>query len=451
MTSTAPRCLDRSVPDAPAAAPCTLGTDEPPRSAPLAAALRFPHPLVAGYPSLALLRLVVRGGSHVERVAGSLRSGALERESRFDHGPLSPTVAATVPVEIEPRRAGQFLLSIRLACRIDDRELVFSGRIPLRVLAPPESRIEINLGDIQCQKDCGANAALGAEFGDLSFAGLLDGLRLPSLNELLAHELSASFQPIDLAPGCPGDWATPALPDCSDSAAAAPCCVLRSCADETREIRLVTGSRLRIGRSRSRADYVGWFWPRTPAEDARTRRLSKLHVVIEARGGGFQVSDPGSVNGSRLDGRRLGAQGTRISPAGPPQHLLLADDYSLRLDFLPKEDDSAETQAAATPEVGCLRLVPTSSQPPPCEALWVLSSASFGSGDDAALRLADPSLVARHGRFLRNEHEIQLQVVAAGAEVRIDHRVIHPRETVSLQTGMQLRLGRTQWVVEYRH
>jgi serine/threonine protein kinase len=86
-----------------------------------------------------------------------------------------------------------------------------------------------------------------------------------------------------------------------------------------------------IGRA-TEAQLVTRFLPRSKANDAQTRRLSKIHVTLTCEGRDILLSDGSggkrSANGSAFDGKRLSTEPIRLVQPG---ELKLADTYSIKI------------------------------------------------------------------------------------------------------------------------
>jgi len=98
-------------------------------------------------------------------------------------------------------------------------------------------------------------------------------------------------------------------------------------------VHLATGPRFTLGRSAAMADFVTRVLPENEANDARTNRLSRVHVVIEISDGQIALRDGNgngpSLNGSSLDNQPL----TPNHPTVLPQRgrLDLGEEYVLDL------------------------------------------------------------------------------------------------------------------------
>lgn len=98
-------------------------------------------------------------------------------------------------------------------------------------------------------------------------------------------------------------------------------------------VRLVTGSRFTFGRSPAMADFITRILPENDENDARTNRLSRVHVLLEVSNSQITLRDGNgsgpSLNGSSLDGLPL----TPNHPSVLPQRgrLSLGEEYSVDL------------------------------------------------------------------------------------------------------------------------
>ena len=102
-------------------------------------------------------------------------------------------------------------------------------------------------------------------------------------------------------------------------------------------IHFVTGTHFTLGRSAAHADFVTRILPENEANDARTNRLSRVHVTLDLEDGHIVVRDGNgkapSLNGSSLDGHPLTANHPAILPHRG--RLILGDEFPM--DLIPLE------------------------------------------------------------------------------------------------------------------
>ncbi|HSI11721.1 MAG TPA: hypothetical protein VK961_06735, partial [Chthoniobacter sp.] len=106
------------------------------------------------------------------------------------------------------------------------------------------------------------------------------------------------------------------------------------CADANAiPIHFATGPSFALGRSSAQSDFVARILPENPENDARTNRLSRVHVLLGIEDGHITVCDGNgkapSLNGSSLDSLQL----TPKHPAILPHRgrLILGDEFPLDL------------------------------------------------------------------------------------------------------------------------
>ncbi len=431
----------------------------------VALSLFFPHLLVAGHCSTVRLRLTNHSAGALQNIEVTLDSCGLSATGIGRRHRLEAGQTTELLLEITPSSPGHFVLRAGVSAETAARPCSWRGSHTLPVHQAPDPHIQIHIGDIQ--SNLGANAGLGADYGNVQLSNLLGGANLKTLNDLLALELPEIFTPLALDPDY--EWSLPAvsrataahhhplrLPEAfCRSAQPGGCCVLHATTGDAREIRLVARSRFRLGRSRTDADFVTWFWPRDPAHDQRTQRLSKVHVELRADAGGIFVWDAHSANGTHFDGQPLGRAGEKTARLGPHAQLLLAGDYKLDLDHLGanSEDRLRITDeecwpgpsATPAPHRGCIRFRPHNTESSPPSTVWLFTDAAIGSSPANALVLPDADLAEIQGRFLFYRGCFWLENTAPNDRVTVDGYPLARGELVPLVNGSKVRLGRTTW------
>jgi hypothetical protein len=228
--------------------------------------------------------------------------------------------------------------------------------------------------------------------------------------------------------------------------------------DETAiPIHLTTGSSFALGRSAAQADFVARILPENAENDARTNRLSRVHVLLEIEDGHVTVRDGNgkapSLNGSSLDGQQL----TPKHPAVLPHRgrLVLGDEFPLDLiplerserltwgiDNLDAWSGPSDTKESLSLPYRALVCQPVDGHATTRHGVWLFSEVGFGL--DIAGRLVwdtrgrGRSPAAFHyfrGCFwLRND--FLPEPVFAGQDTPVGHGEILP-----LAPGQTLRIG----------
>lgn len=223
----------------------------------------------------------------------------------------------------------------------------------------------------------------------------------------------------------------------------------------TPPIHCVTGARFTLGRSAAQADFVARILPENEANDARTNRLSRVHVTLDLEEGQIHVRDGNgkapSLNGSSLDGQPL----TTKHPAVLPHRgrLILGDEFPLDLIPLDRSESpcweidnlsawAGPQDTAPPPHWRALICQPVDGHVTTRHGVWLFSEAGFGL--DTAGRIVwdtrgrGRSPAAFHyfrGCFwLRNDS--LPEPVLAGQDTLLGHGEILP-----LAPGMTLRIG----------
>jgi hypothetical protein len=434
--------------------------------APFELSLYFPHVMVAGHPSIIHYRLVNTGKDALESATLAIETHGFATAATKRLGRIAPGISKSQPLEVEPVRSGHFLLQVAVSLEIAGQRYRYCGSISQRILEVPDGQnISININDIQSSTGGGANANLGAEYGNVSFSNLLGGANIRNINDLLELEYPENYQPVSM--GLDYELSMRAISGDEESRRRAlsippahlagiepgSLCVLSSTSGEAHEIRLVHRSQLRLGRSRSDADYVTWFWPRSSHNDERTRRISKLHAVLEAGQNGLTVCDAGTTNGTRLDRVKVG-DSTNPAVFQGRSVLCLGEEYGMELEHLssvqpegPCIENERRWMGPArekSPYSGAVQVTPREGEEPPYSAVWLFTDCAFGTSRSNAVVLGDTALDEIQGRFHYYRGCFWLENAVANGAVTVNGRALPAGSIVPLTTGMTLVLGNTQ-------
>jgi hypothetical protein len=424
-------------------------------------AINFSHMLVAGHATTFDVRLTNAEHQPLENIEISIESRGLNGQVGATWRRLVPGQSPIKMVEVEPARAGNFVLQIAAGWEAGGQRFAYRGQRPLRILQTPDAgNIQISIGDIQSNAGTGANQGLGADYGEVNISNLLGGIK--TLNDLLELDLPEKFHPVPLeldyelsrqaidlnarrsgealhipgaflatvSPGTlchfePADGPSPAVP-----------------------FRLVARTQFRLGRARAEADFVAWVFPRNEANDERSKRVSKINALLEARADGLHIRDNASSNGSALDGHPLDAAGTALERRG---RVMLGGAVEIdiaRFDSgRPGEPPVANHRQwngpgqPAVPARGAVRCEVLAETSQPLNAVWLLTDAAFGTSRSNPVIFDWPELAEIQGRFHHYRGCFWIENLAEGGLVRVDQHTLRPGDLVPLATGQQIRLG----------
>jgi hypothetical protein len=433
--------------------------------------LRYPYALVEGHASLVQVEVENTGVTPIDGGELTLESRSLESLVLKNFRRLAPGQTQRFDLEVDPARAGHAILQVGLTVNDRAGRRAYHGTHPLRVLAKPEGQINISIGDIQSNTGGGANAGLGADYGNVSISNLLGDRRIETLNDLLTTELATEFQDVALdldyglsAIAVTAEAASRRLHLTLPSAFLAHAQAARRCTLEPLDggpgpITLITGPEFKLGRSRTEADFATWWWPRHADHDERSRRISKVHALLAADVRGLYVWDNGSSNGTTCDGQPLPADGR----AGATHFtrrasLVLAHDYGLDVEYHPPTYEHGPSirgierwsgPAVPPPALGGgVSFTPTACASTPFTSLWLLSDVAFGSSAAQPLTLAGEGIAELHGRFHWHRGCFWVEGIGANAPLHVDHHQVRPGEIIPLTRGARLRLGAHTWRLE---
>ncbi len=438
---------------------------EPGDSCPLLAELNFNRVLVAENASTFQLRVTNRSHLPMENLTVSMEAQrTLDAPLASTFRRLAPGQSLTRLLEIEPSRPGNYRLQCEVAFQSGGEKAAYTAARPLRVNAKPDtSNIVINIRDIQSNREGQANAALGAEYGDINISNLVDSRSIRSLNDLLELELPDRFEPLDLdldyqltmrgLVSIEKNLAAPVSipPRLLGVCQTGECLELQPIRGTTEPVLLVARHHFLIGRSRQDADLVAWILPRSEANDSLTRRVSKLHARLEISPDGFLVSEiDGASNGTSYNE-------LPVSPSQPAMlerrgELSLGNALALDVQCFPSKFENrlpnisnirlwAGPPPGKEPCRGAVRLLPVSGAPLPVQAVWLLSDAEFGTSHHNGVVIPAPSLAEIQGRFIFHRGCFWLENAAPNNAVSIDGHPLEAGHIAPLATGQTLQLG----------
>lgn len=432
--------------------------------------LNFPHALVDGHAGTLMFRLENDSPAPIENIELYASSRGLSGETLSRVRRLAPGARHEVLAEVEAARSGHFVLQIAASWDQGGQRFAYQGRHPLRIYKSPDnSNIVINIGDIQSNTGGGANQALGAEYGDVQISNLIEKGAIKTVNDLLDLELPENWRRVDLEldyevsrydSGFRGGVAGAGLqipPALLATVQPATLCVFENTGADASPLtlKLVARPQFRLGRARAEADFVAWVLPRSPANDEKSLRVSKVHAIAELNAQGITVRDNASANGTLFDNVPLDENGTGLPRQG---RLQLAGAVELDFDRIAPDAEQdpvignarAWNGPAAKPPGarGAVRFEVVADEPQPLNAVWLLSDAAFGSSRSNAITLVETGVAEVQGRFYHFRGCFWIETLAANSAVQLDHLTLRPGEIAPLATGQQLRIGARTWRVK---
>ena len=432
-----------------------------PELCPIEVAVNFSRMLVAGHSTTMELRVSNTEPQPLEHLEISLESRGLSEPVNATWRRLAPGQPPSKIVEVEPARAGNFVLQVAATWESGGHRFAYRGQRAMRVLQAPEAgNIQISIGDIQGNAGTGANQGLGADYGDVNISNLLGGIK--TLNDLLELELPEKFHPVsleldyevsrqafDLHKRHTGEalHIPPALLSIVQPGTV---CSFEPADGSALPVpfRLVARPQLRLGRARAEADFIAWLLPRNPSNDERSMRVGKVHTILETRTEGLFVRDNGSANGSVLDGQLLDQAGALLEHRG---RLVLGGAVEVEIVRFeasrPGEPPISNARnwngpAGPAPRLrGAARCEVLAKEPQPLNAVWLFTDAAFGTSRSNPVVLEWTELAEIQGRFHHYRGCFWLENLAETGVVRVDSHALRPGEIVPLATGQLVTLG----------
>jgi hypothetical protein len=394
---------------------------------PLRLLLQFNKAIVAGYSSTIAIRVENRSASPLENVAITLESNGLTTSPSKLYRQMPAGCSTSDILEIEPVRGGNFVLR----CRV---QLSQAG----------------NVFNLRGATQFAVNATAGNQGGYVN-AGAQEDFTLIPLE--IDYEVSAAT--IEKA-GAASETGR-IIPRAFLSAIQPGTKLILEPAEPSgfvRGLQLVARPEFKLGRSKDEADFLTWFWPRSPDNDLRTRKLSRVHAVGAIDKGRIFLRDAGSTNESTFEGHPLKER--QNDPIDQRGALILGHEYAL--DVMPFPSALPEGviidnirlwngSPAAEPAVrGSMRFLPTNSEVSIYDALWLFTDANFGCSRLNPLVLDLPGIPEVAGRFVHYRGCFWIEAFE-GANIRIGETLLHPREIAPITSRHPIFLGKTAFTV----
>jgi hypothetical protein len=418
----------------PAAAESTLGQDTlsrqtdiasllaslPQDDLPVRVLLNFNHAIIAGHSSTFEMVLENKGQSALDEIEIALASRGLERPVGRRLPRLTPGQSQRHLFEIEPVRAGNFVLQCTIKCHEEDRQIALVGSRTLRIdEAANAIQTERPNSFEPLELSLDYNVEAGALLPDSASAA--QRLQIPAafLNQAQAG-LVLKLEPVETTP------------------------------NRRPDVRLVARDSFSLGRSREETDFVTWFWPRSETNDHKTRRISKKHCVFELKGAKIFLRDNGTSGHTMFEGQVVGA------PEGEPFErrgiLSLAGTYAIDVTPFPSNNPDGPAilnlrnwtgaKAPAIPALGgCVRFLPMSKQVLPQNSCWLLTDGAFGTSRANPVILELKGLAEIQGRFHFFLGGFWLENSVGNEAVSVNGFKLQPGYVIPLVSGQQVKLG----------
>ncbi len=433
------------------------------RDTPVSVSLYFPHVLVAGHPSILFVKIKNLTDATLEQVDLLLESRGLGQPVSERIEQLPPGRLVRLQLPLEPACAGSFVLQCSVKLRVEGQLKGFIGARPLSLNASPEDPTrKIHWPSVLTNHDTEKASKSVAEPGP-------EAITVANLSELLLYKLPEEYQPLSLSL----DYQLSlAAVNYSTEQRARQLIIHRlflgyvqrgsvlkltpTDPAKARALHLVTRPQFKIGRNRSGADFITWFWPRSKTNDEKTRHLSQVHVIAECHGKIPTLRDAGSYGGSTFDGQPLSADhGEPINRRAP---LALCAEYFL--DVLPVASAYAgdleirNITLWAGPEDqpknarGAVRFCPINTELAHHDAVWLFTDAAFGTSRSNPIVLAVPGLAEIQGRFHHYRGCFWVENSATNQAVSVNSQALNANEIVPLMNGLFLQLGEVSYRTE---
>jgi hypothetical protein len=387
---------------------------------PLRILLNFNHAVVAGHPSTFQMHVENKGKSALDEIEIIMESRGFERPAVRRYTRLTPGQSQRHLFEVEPLRAGNFVLQCTVKCHEEDRQIALVGSRTLRVdenaaTAQVDAPNHFELLELALDY----NVEAGALIPDSSSSA--QRLQIPAA--FLTQTQSGTvlkLEPVETTP------------------------------NRRPDVRLAARESFSLGRSREEADFVTWFWPRSEVNDHKTRRISKKHCILELKGAKIFLRDNDTSGHTMFDGQVINA------PEGEPFErrglVSLAGTYVI--DVTPFPSNSPDGPAIANlrnwtgakpavipPLGGSVRFLPMGKQVLPQNSCWLLTDGAFGTSRANPVILEQKGLAEIQGRFHFYLGGFWLENSVGNEAVSVNGFKLQPGYIIPLVTGQQVKLG----------
>jgi TIR domain/FHA domain len=426
---------------------------------PLRVLLNFNHVVVAGHPSTFQIIVENPGSEVLKQIDILMESRGLEQATRKMIPRLGPGQSQRHLFEIEPIRSGNFALQCTIKCQEDMKQIALVGSRSLRINEAPSTS---NIDMTGLKGNAADTSAGGSTLGNLVPSGAIR-----TLNDLLNLELEENFEPLELALDYELSMRALAQEESGlrhrlqipgsflNQAQEGTLLKLDPTTTGTPEIRLVARTSFSLGRGRDESDFLAWFWPRSEANDAKTRRISKKHCILAIRGMKIFVSDNETSNHTAIGGQEVTKEGEPLERRGI---LKLANVYSL--DVTPfsshapegpttsnlRNWSGAQTETPA-PIRGCVRFLPMSAQVLPQNSTWLLTDGAFGTSRANPIIVDVPGLAEIQGRFYHHLGGFWIESSLSNGAVHLNGARLEPGFILPLVSGQTVKFGETNFRV----
>jgi hypothetical protein len=387
---------------------------------PMRVLLNFNHAIIAGHGSTFEMVLENKGKSALDEIEVALESRGLERPALRRVPRLTPGQSQRHLFEIEPVRAGNFVLQCTIKCHEEDRQIALVGSRTLRIdEASGAAHLERPSSFEPLELSLDYNVEVGALLPDSASAAQRLQIPVAFLGQSQAG-LVLKLEPVETTP------------------------------NRRPDVRLVARDNFSLGRSREETDFVTWFWPRSETNDHKTRRISKKHCVFELKGAKIFLRDHGTSGHTMFEGQLVSA------PEGEPFErrgiLSLAGTYAIDVTPFPSNNPDGPAilnlrnwtgaKAPAIPALGgCVRFLPMSKQVLPQNSCWLLTDGAFGTSRANPVILELKGLAEIQGRFHFFLGGFWLENSVGNEAVSVNGFKLQPGYVIPLVSGQQVKLG----------
>ncbi|MEW6306203.1 MAG: hypothetical protein AB1705_22280 [Verrucomicrobiota bacterium] len=435
---------------------------------PVGLAIHFPRILFGGHTGQIMVQVANNTAQPIDQIEITLESRGFSSpaSARLDRLPARQTLCATLEVELA--RPGNFVLQCYAKIQSEGQVKSFIAARILKINNAPENPAAL-LNPHSLHLNNEVEDSVEARRPVTPATTLLRSGKSAPFSELLALKLPEEFQPLELS--LDYQLSVSAV-DISKSQRAQSLLIPRLFlgyvqngtalkltpveADKHRGVHLVARPQFKLGRSRAEADFITWFWPRSPLNDERTRHLSKLHTIAQLQGQTPSLRDGGSIGGSAFDGNPLSSQAWE--PIKRRGVLALSAEYFLDVHPLDSVCDGLPAiknirlwngpDLPPNPVRGCIRFDPLKTQLALFNAVWLFTDAAFGSSRSNGVVLESSGLEEIQGSFHYYRGCFWLENRVSNDAVRINYHVLNANEIAPLISGQILQLGPVSYHVE---
>lgn len=170
----------------------------------------------------------------------------------------------------------------------------------------------------------------------------------------------------------------------------------------------------------------------------RTMHLGKEHFKLVEYCGRILVENGENRNPLTFDGYPLEEDASMILDQSGT--LVMSHDYQLQVTPFVSEVDNSGVR-----KIGAVRFTPLNSEFAFYQPVWVLSDATFGTGERNPIIIRSAGISEVNGRIHYHGGQFWLESFAGKSEIFLNGRLVHPEEILPISRDGSVRIGQSEF------